>query len=93
MAVNPCETSLVDNPPKPNADDTAAPPTNPHEYTPVPQTPPAENNRVAFNIGGSDDTDLDSKEFDTKDLETNGKIDLCGLQRAALYIRQRATLT
>lgn len=74
MAVNPCETPLVDSLPKPNADDTPAPPTNPREYTLIPQNPPAENGRVAFNIGGSDDADLDSKEFDTKDLETNGKI-------------------
>ncbi|KAL2092665.1 hypothetical protein ACEWY4_012463 [Coilia grayii] len=67
-ASNPCETALVDTPSKPSADDK---PPSPHEYTPVPQTPPTENGRVAFNIGGSDDADLDSKEFDTKDLEAN----------------------
>ncbi|XP_076126140.1 sodium-dependent phosphate transporter 1-A [Alosa pseudoharengus] len=71
MAVSPCETALMDTPPKPSADSEPATITSPQEYTPVPQTPPAENGRVAFNIGGSDDADLDSKEFDTKDLETN----------------------
>lgn len=40
-------------------------------YCPVPQTPPADSNKVAFDIGGSAETDLDSKEFDTKDLDCN----------------------
>ncbi|XP_063050725.1 sodium-dependent phosphate transporter 1-A [Engraulis encrasicolus] len=60
---NPIQTALVDKPP--SGEEKA------HDYSAVPQNPPAENGRVAFNIGGSDDADLDSKEFDTKDLEAN----------------------
>lgn len=39
-------------------------------YSPVPQSPPADRNKVAFDIGGSAETDLDSKDFDTKDLDS-----------------------
>uniref|UniRef100_A0AAY4ES29 Phosphate transporter n=1 Tax=Denticeps clupeoides TaxID=299321 RepID=A0AAY4ES29_9TELE len=35
---------------------------------PLSKTPPADS-RVAFAIGGSEEADLDSKEFDTKDLD------------------------
>lgn len=34
----------------------------------IPQTPPADKQRVAFNIGGSEEADLDSN-MDTKDLD------------------------
>lgn len=49
-------------------------PALPRSYSPVPQTPPADCNKVAFDIGGSAETDLDNKDFDTKDLDcTHGQ--------------------
>lgn len=44
--------------------------TPPRSYSPVPQSPPADRNKVAFDIGGSAETDLDNKDFDTKDLDS-----------------------
>ncbi|XP_051509397.1 sodium-dependent phosphate transporter 1-A isoform X1 [Myxocyprinus asiaticus] len=41
----------------------------PQSYSPVPRPPPADSNKVAFDIGGSSETDLDNKDFDTKDLD------------------------
>lgn len=42
----------------------------------IPQTPPADKQRVAFNIGGSEEADLDSN-MDTKDLDaSSGEIPL-----------------
>lgn len=71
-------TQLVEKKPSSNGlmDHHPGPPRN---YSPVPQTPPADSNKVAFDIGGSAETDLDKKEFDTKDLDcTHGQsLELC----------------
>ncbi|XP_028852885.1 sodium-dependent phosphate transporter 1-A [Denticeps clupeoides] len=66
ISAKPCETPLMEkNLPKPASLETS--PVH-QSYSPVPQTPPADS-RVAFAIGGSEEADLDSKEFDTKDLD------------------------
>lgn len=62
-------TALVEK--KPASNGVVDHPTPVRSYSPVPQTPPADSNKVAFDIGGSAETDLDSKEFDTKDLDCN----------------------
>ncbi|XP_030634453.1 sodium-dependent phosphate transporter 1-A [Chanos chanos] len=67
MASNPCETPLVEK--KPTEPAPQEHPLTSHTYAPVPQAPSAEDNKVAFDIGDSEETDLDNKEFDTKDLE------------------------
>ncbi|XP_005167207.2 sodium-dependent phosphate transporter 1-A isoform X1 [Danio rerio] len=61
-------TQLVEKKPSLNGlmDHHPGPPRN---YSPVPQTPPADSNKVSFDIGGSAETDLDKKEFDTKDQD------------------------
>ncbi|XP_062307629.1 sodium-dependent phosphate transporter 1-A isoform X2 [Osmerus eperlanus] len=69
-AQRPCETPLMEKTPsKPVSEDPPPPPRPP---SPPPQTPPAEGDRVAFNIGDSEDPDLDNKDMDTKDLDSNG---------------------
>ncbi|XP_052419890.1 sodium-dependent phosphate transporter 1-A [Carassius gibelio] len=60
-------TQLIEK--KPCSNGSMAHPAPPRSYSPVPQTPPADSNRVAFDIGGSAETDLDNKDFDTKDLD------------------------
>ncbi|XP_057212769.1 sodium-dependent phosphate transporter 1-A [Triplophysa rosa] len=62
-------TALVEK--KPVSNGVLHHPTPVRSYSPAPQTPPADSNKVAFDIGGSAETDLDSKEFDTKDLDCN----------------------
>ena len=44
-------------------------------YSPVTQqTPAVDSTKVAFDIGGSEEADLDSKDFEPKDLDcTNGQ--------------------
>lgn len=43
-------------------------------YDPQPQTPPADSQKVAFQLGGSDEADLDNNEMETKDLDlSNGE--------------------
>ncbi|XP_067250957.1 sodium-dependent phosphate transporter 1-A isoform X2 [Chanodichthys erythropterus] len=60
-------TQLIEK--KPSSNGLVDHPVPPRSYSPVPQTPPADSNKVAFDIGGSAETDLDSKDFDTKDLD------------------------
>ncbi|XP_016389473.1 sodium-dependent phosphate transporter 1-A [Sinocyclocheilus rhinocerous] len=60
-------TQLIEK--KPSSNGPMAHPAPPRSYSPVPQTPPADSNKVAFDIGGSAETDLDSKDFDTKDWD------------------------
>uniref|UniRef100_A0A9J7ZAX6 Phosphate transporter n=1 Tax=Cyprinus carpio carpio TaxID=630221 RepID=A0A9J7ZAX6_CYPCA len=60
-------TQLIEK--KPCSNGPMAHPALPRSYSPVPQTPPADCNKVAFDIGGSAETDLDNKDFDTKDLD------------------------
>lgn len=65
-------TQLIEK--KPSSNGLVAHPAPPRSYAPVPQTPPADSNKVTFDIGGSAETDLDSKDFDTKDLDyTHGQ--------------------
>lgn len=35
---------------------------------PQPRTPPADTQKVAFRLGGSEEADLDNNEMETKDL-------------------------
>ncbi|RXN18392.1 sodium-dependent phosphate transporter 1-A-like protein [Labeo rohita] len=60
-------TQLIEK--KPPSNGLVDHPAPPRSYSPVPQTPPADSNKVAFDIGGSAETDLDNKDFDTKDLD------------------------
>lgn len=65
-------TQLIEK--KPSSNGLVDHPAPPQSYSPVPQTPPADSNKVAFDIGGSAETDLDNKDFDTKDLDcTHGQ--------------------
>ncbi|KAI4881511.1 hypothetical protein NFI96_012331, partial [Prochilodus magdalenae] len=43
----------------------------PRSYSPVPQTPPVDNAKVAFDFGGSEETDLDNKHLDLNVLNGN----------------------
>ena len=65
MAANPCETPLMEknsnNPPK------DVQPSKPSD--PGPETTPADTDKVAFSLGGSEEADLDVNEMDTKDLD------------------------
>ncbi|KAM9392093.1 sodium-dependent phosphate transporter 1-A isoform 1-T2 [Pholidichthys leucotaenia] len=66
VASAPCETPLVEKmtsrkPPQ------AEEPSVPNE--PQPQTPPAAHQKVAFKLGGSEETDLDNNDTETKDLD------------------------
>uniref|UniRef100_A0A9J7YSK5 Phosphate transporter n=1 Tax=Cyprinus carpio carpio TaxID=630221 RepID=A0A9J7YSK5_CYPCA len=60
-------TQLIEK--KPPSNSPMDHPAPPRSYSPVPQTPPADSNKVAFDIGGSAETDLDNKDFDTKNLD------------------------
>lgn len=41
---------------------------------PRPPTPPADSQRVAFKLGGSEETDLDNNDVETKDIDiVNGE--------------------
>ncbi|XP_070690122.1 sodium-dependent phosphate transporter 1-A [Pempheris klunzingeri] len=68
-AVAPCETPLMEkNSSKPAQEEQ---PSVPHD--PRPQTPPADSQRVAFKLGGSEEADLDNNEMEAKDLDiSNG---------------------
>ncbi|XP_060927671.1 sodium-dependent phosphate transporter 1-A [Limanda limanda] len=68
MAPAPCQTPLMEkNSCKPAK---AEQPSIPHE--PQPQTPPPDTQMVAFKLGGSEDTDLDNNDMETKDLDLGG---------------------
>lgn len=46
----------------------------PEPAAPQPRTPPADTGRVAFKLGGSEETDLDNNEVENKDLDlVNGE--------------------
>ncbi|XP_072290122.1 sodium-dependent phosphate transporter 1-A [Eucyclogobius newberryi] len=62
-AAAPCETPLMEKSPG----DTVELP------VPPPKTPPAESEKVAFKLGGSEETDLDHTDMETKDSDlSNG---------------------
>lgn len=68
----PCETPLMEkNASKPPSAEQPPPP------NPQPQAPPAESEKVAFKLGGSEEADLDNNDMETKDLDIgNGEIRL-----------------
>lgn len=71
VASSRCETPLMEKTPS-----NLAPQEHPSTIKPcdsIPQTPPADKQRVAFNIGGSEEADLDSN-MDTKDLDISNSI-------------------
>ncbi|XP_051965066.1 sodium-dependent phosphate transporter 1-A-like [Xyrauchen texanus] len=62
-------------------------------YSPISQTPSADSNKVAFDIGGSAETDLDNKDFDAKDLDcTNALNGNAGIPVSDLSLSQFHTL-
>jgi len=65
MAANPCETPLMEkNSTKPPKEVQPSKPSDPG-----PETAPADTEKVAFSLGGSEEADLDANEMDTKDLD------------------------
>ncbi|XP_053181876.1 sodium-dependent phosphate transporter 1-A [Scomber japonicus] len=68
-AAAPCETPLMEtNSSRPALEEQPS-----TIYDPQPQTPPADSQKVAFQLGGSDEADLDNNEMETKDLDlSNG---------------------
>ncbi|XP_073321398.1 sodium-dependent phosphate transporter 1-A [Pagrus major] len=60
----PCETPLMEN-------NSSKPPSaeQPPPHDPRPQAPPAESEKVAFKLGGSEEADLDNNDMETKDLD------------------------
>lgn len=69
-AAAPCEAPLIEsNSSKPVQAEQAS---LPHE--PQPQPPPADSEKVAFKLGGSEEADLDNNDMETKDLDiSNGE--------------------
>uniref|UniRef100_UPI003AB0D6CD sodium-dependent phosphate transporter 1-A n=1 Tax=Centroberyx gerrardi TaxID=166262 RepID=UPI003AB0D6CD len=65
MAASPCETPLMEkNSSKPVLAEQPSKPCDPE-----PQTPPADSQKVAFRLGGSEEADLDSNDMETKDMD------------------------
>lgn len=64
-AAAPCETPLMEKNSRQPA--LAEQPSKPPE--PQPKPPPADNHKVAFKLGGSEETDLDNNEMETKDMD------------------------
>lgn len=65
-AAAPCETPLMEK--NSRKSELAEQPSNlPPE--PQPKTPAADNQKVAFKLGGSEETDLDNNEMETKDMD------------------------
>lgn len=62
-AAVPCETPLMETT---SSEPTQRPPKPPAAQ---PQTPPADTQRVAFKLGGSEETDLDNNDVENKDLD------------------------
>ncbi|XP_066500877.1 sodium-dependent phosphate transporter 1-A [Hoplias malabaricus] len=54
-------------------------------YSPIPQSPPADNTKVTFDFGGSEEADLDNKDFETKDLDCNGLNGNTGMAMSQLH--------
>ncbi|KAG7241467.1 hypothetical protein INR49_025668, partial [Caranx melampygus] len=68
-AAAPCETPLIEN--NSNKPVQAEQASLPHE--PQTQPPPADSEKVAFKLGGSEEADLDNNDIETKDLDmSNG---------------------
>ena len=67
-AAAPCETPLIEkNSLKPALEQPSLP------SNPQPQTPPAESQKVAFKLGGSEEADLNT-DIEPKDLDiSNGE--------------------
>ncbi|XP_078106258.1 sodium-dependent phosphate transporter 1-A [Sander vitreus] len=66
-AAAPCETPLMEKiSSKPAPTEQPSTPRNP-----PPQTPPADSQKVAFRLGGSDEADLDNNYMETKDLDVS----------------------
>ncbi|XP_020488704.2 sodium-dependent phosphate transporter 1-A [Labrus bergylta] len=65
----PCETPLMEK-----TSSKPAPPEQPSiPQDPPPQTPAVDSQKVAFKLGGSEETDLDNNDMETKDLDiSNG---------------------
>lgn len=60
MEKNSRNPALAEQPPKP--------------LEPRPKSPPAGSQKVAFKLGGSEETDLDNNEMETKDIDiSSGK--------------------
>lgn len=66
MASAPCETPLME---KSNNKPVQA--ELPPVLTPPPKTPPADTEKVAFKLGGSEEADLDHNEMETKDSDVS----------------------
>ncbi|KAM6954451.1 sodium-dependent phosphate transporter 1-A [Aplochiton taeniatus] len=78
LASRPCETPLVEK--SLSVPDSNERPFSTKPSEPEPQSPPATTEPVAFNLGGSVEADLDSKEMDTKDVDfSNGLNGSAGL--------------
>ncbi|XP_031705161.1 sodium-dependent phosphate transporter 1-A [Anarrhichthys ocellatus] len=68
-AAAPCETPLMEKNSSKRA--PAEQPSTPRD--PKHQTPPADSEKVAFKLGGSEEADLDNNDMETKDLDfSNG---------------------
>lgn len=59
-----------------NSSKPVQPQKSPVSHAPRPQSPPADSQKVAFKLGGSDETDLDSIDAETKDLDIANGNDL-----------------
>uniref|UniRef100_A0A3Q4GR14 Phosphate transporter n=1 Tax=Neolamprologus brichardi TaxID=32507 RepID=A0A3Q4GR14_NEOBR len=64
-AAAPCAAPLMER----NSSKPVQPQQSPVSHAPRPQSPPADSQKVAFKLGGSDETDLDSIDAETKDLD------------------------
>uniref|UniRef100_A0A672YV68 Phosphate transporter n=1 Tax=Sphaeramia orbicularis TaxID=375764 RepID=A0A672YV68_9TELE len=62
------ETPLMDNNSKPAVAE------QPPVPQPRPQTPPADTQKVAFKLGGSEEADLDNNDMETKDLDVSNAL-------------------
>ncbi|XP_041642390.1 sodium-dependent phosphate transporter 1-A [Cheilinus undulatus] len=70
IAPAPCETPLMEKTSSKPAP-TESPSIPPQD--PPPETPAVDNQKVAFRLGGSEETDLDNNDIETKDLDiSNG---------------------
>lgn len=67
-AAAPSETPLLEK--TSSKPEPAEPPPTPRD----PQTPPADSQKVAFKLGGSEEADLDHNDVEAKDLDiSNGE--------------------
>ncbi|XP_063346107.1 sodium-dependent phosphate transporter 1-A [Pelmatolapia mariae] len=64
-AAAPCAAPLMER----NSSKPVQPQQSPVSHAPRPQSPPADSQKVAFKLGGSEETDLDSIDAETKDLD------------------------